>query len=420
MSQHVRLANSPIQIWLPLAPWSWSIAPWRRDLQRAQRLLTHEARIWFIPKLPVEGLRWCVQHDSEPPVLEAAIPSETFNAVSIVHVTRERSFYPKADSIPKAWKHKLPPQLYKDWVNATPKVVKAPKNVRVAVPEFRVRDNEVEVSYVLRDLSSAPGPLVPDVELDDKGKKVWFSWPPAGTNLPLPTVSIDAESIEVFGAPDWSGRKVRKTPTATPRGAAKQRETQVWGQWPPPFDAMFPFGGNVDLLLHREMMLRCIQLVERGERKQALSLAETQLALLTSQAKSDYYQACFRPHYVSSPKGALMDLEGRFGVTIPTGKEADALADPEMRSRFREAVEQPVEVLRVLGWEGLFWLDLHADISDYQMMGFCRFCGRPLIGGRPGRGCRRDENPECLKRRAAQRQRRSAEKKRDAQLKKEE
>lgn len=389
-----------------MSPWSWYIPAWRRDLARAGQEWSNEGRIWFLPGLD-KTMHWR-NTTGESPFREMALPSETFNRITIIHVSPDGWFCPASPLMPDSWGHRLPEDLAKQWLNAQPRFVPVPPAATAELPEFIHQDGEPSVVYVERLLSLEPGPDFPMSSYDPETRAVRVTWPPPGSGLPALSVSPEAESIEKLRRPDYSG--------GLPTELVREGGLTVGTKWPPPFDTMFPLWGNFDLLYHQAQMKEFLRLKENGSVAQAEKTAEKHLAGLTSSASSNLYMAWFLPHMVGPEDrrvSAFGLLKDEWGITNPEEQELTTLEELEHHPRLREVMLAPIEVTRVFGWEGLFWLSLHSELPVRGGLRFCKreSCGT-VIGGRANKEyCSREENPACYRARAAARQKQHSAKK---------
>jgi hypothetical protein len=67
---------------------------------------------------------------------ECAIPSETFNMITVVNVAKDGTMFPSdVDTVPESWNGKLPNNLFELWINSGDPALVRTKNVfRMATP----------------------------------------------------------------------------------------------------------------------------------------------------------------------------------------------------------------------------------------------------------------------------------------------
>jgi hypothetical protein len=137
-----------------------------------------------------------------------------------------------------------------------------------------------------------------------------------------------------------------------------------------------------------------------ANREVVIKEVEALLCNHLSDATTPFWLGWWLPKVLHNRDGALMDLEGRFGI------QADSVQQAEQQPEFQRIMSKPLNVKRIIGWPGYFWWEIYKDISTLSRVQVCPYCGKILRGGNKGRGCRPEENPECNRQRAAERTRR--------------
>ncbi len=98
---HLAAAGEYLQLLLPHFQPDFGVSDWRHDMMRAQRDLRREARLWLLPWTDGEVHRWSVEEHDGRLRREAAIPSDTFNVIDVVHATPRGFFYPREGPVPE-------------------------------------------------------------------------------------------------------------------------------------------------------------------------------------------------------------------------------------------------------------------------------------------------------------------------------
>jgi hypothetical protein len=159
---------------------------------------------------------------------------------------------------------------------------------------------------------------------------------------------------------------------------------------------MFPLGGNIDVLAHHKKLREVIGQLDRGDYAQAIRVIEGRVQQLTSEAEASIEKAWFLPKAARNIGGALVDLEGRFGIV------ADDLDRVRQTQEYKRRILAPMPVRRTLGWLGYFWWELYQDVKAHTLVAICKSCGNVIRGGHADRQyCTRKENPTCTRGRNA-------------------
>ncbi len=372
-----------LQLLLPRFQPEFPVTDWRHDLVRAQRHLRREARLWLLPWAEGDVRRWMVTDRDGTCRYEAAIPSDSFNVIDVLHVNPRAFFYHKEARVPSAWGHSVPDDLLPSWLNAMPGLAVADPEPKVCMEIPQLGE---EVVYTRREVPLRPGLAIPTEPYRPEILPRLAEW--------LPPRSAEEEVSErTYAGRFWC--------SGLPDGRAVS--TGVW--WPEPFRSMLPFGdGLYTLQHHQHEMLHCLDLMNEGRHADALGVARTHVAALTSKAESTLEQAWFLPLVMEDEKEALAAAELDHGLRYQDcdlDELSDALAHPD----YHRVMNQPFPVTRVLGWQGFLWLRLLEDLLDSQGVRLCEFCGAIIRGRADKKYCSEEENPACHSARNAKRQR---------------
>jgi ribosomal protein S27AE len=395
----------PVQVWMPFQQYSPVQEEFVRDYHRAQEVWRGEDRVWlFSPSGPFEVgdvVRWHTVRRPGVRIRECATRGEGLNAYTLYHVDERRHIYPCLGRPEQSW-HTLPEGLYRLWVNSSPRMVPAPSEFTWDLPR-RVGGRVIMTPARVK---TDPAPLVPWLRsADGHADRAVMGWPPPSWRGPSP-ISPETESPHVYGklrrerihieAHDIDVVLTEKDPDMV---AIARRFI-----WPDLFGAMFPLGGNIDLLYHRTLMRQCIHDLEEGRRAKAMRAIESWVQRLTGHGEAQLDKAWFMPKCMASVSGALIDLQYRFGFT------ATDLGEFLRSSGFSQIANTSTEVRRTHGWLGFFWWELYADVRNRVAVRFCKNCGDVIRGGHADRQyCSRKENAACFRarNRAAQKKSRA-------------
>ncbi|WP_242272078.1 hypothetical protein [Bacillus cereus group sp. BfR-BA-01310] len=114
--------------------------------------------------------------------------------------------------------------------------------------------------------------------------------------------------------------------------------------WNEPFREMFPLGGGIDLLNHKNHLKHCIKNLEKN-----LDNVASQANRLTAVGWTTLENQIISTALVTEGLEALsFNIEGRFNIAANCFK---ALLEHE---RYNEIFHSRVNVTRIFGWEGYF------------------------------------------------------------------
>ncbi|PGR23028.1 hypothetical protein COC52_24860 [Priestia megaterium] len=385
----------PIQLWLPLLNVSWDTPSFSRDIERAQKNWIGEDRIWLLPGLK-EVKRWSSQVNIFT-FKECAIPSESFNVINVIDVTKQRTMYPPGGStIPENWQGKLPENLLNLWLSSSEfAFISTENSFKMKLPFF----TDTAVTYKEMELCFPPGPSVPISKLDEKERKAVLKWPPEEIKL-IDSVSPEAESSEFFGKYMWE-----KEPTDNDLNIVVNKDGRKAFHakllWNEPFGEMFPLGGGIDLLNNRSYLKSCVKNTEKNIGNIAL-----QANRFTSVGWTNLENQMVAPALLNEGlKALLFEIEGRFNIEVNSFKEL------LKHEKYNDIFHTRITVTRVFGWEGYFWWELNNLVNvEKQSIKTCILCGGLISGKKDKIYCGKKENPDCFRKRRASDKRKEREK----------
>ena len=400
MRHFLRQPNRPpVQLWLPLFGHSPRIPEVGRDIERAFSSWQGEHRLWLLPGLSERRL-W-VHEQAGVRFLEAAIPSESFDRIDVLHVDADRRVYAPARNLQFLGDagYRLPQRFYQKWVNCDLGVrAGQPRAIELLVPRFKGERVELR----LEELKVDPDGIM-DTYVD--GDRWMNTWPPRDSNLPK-SISPDAESANFHGRAYYHPTEtIRLGDQDWPLVTSEKRSARAlplmfW--WEPPFDECFFNGGGLDVVYARLAIQR---LATEGDRRRTVEVAGAQAAPYLSEGQSTVEKTWFLPRVVADgEQNALFDLASKYDLDLPE------LLEVWDHPQYREIAEQPVEVLRAWGWAGYFWYELLRDLERGERVRACARCGKVIAGGGNKRYCSAEDDIEC--RRAYDRDRRRTERSR--------
>lgn len=370
-----------IQIWLPLLNNSWDIPSFKRDIERAQKNWCGEDRIWFLPGFK-EIKRW---QNEKTTLFECAIPSETFNLITVVNVSKDGKMHPsKGDSIPENWNGNLPQNLFELWINTgNPRLISTNNTFRITTPAY-IRN---ELFYVEREVKLPPGPSVPFSIIDEKKREVSLSWPPEGRIVE--SISPEAESKELFGEYKWEDKSTPENlNTVVNNNGRRAIHTAIL--WNEPFNEMFPLGGGIDLLYHWSYLKKSIKELETNRGN-----ISAQVNRFSSEGWTDLESQMVIPAARTDDMQALLfDIEGKFDIS------ANNLEELANHPKYDDVFHDRIPVTRLFGWEGYFWWELNNIVNvKRKSIKTCELCGNIIHGKRDKTFCSKKDNPSCYRNR---------------------
>lgn len=396
----------PVQLWLPLLGFNPVKPDEARELTRAEAAWRGEDRLWLLPDWK-EVRSWAIDFAYQSVrvrIREAGIPSEALNVFGTHDVDREgRLWPPVGDCIPEEWRGRLPPDLWRLWLNALPDL-----HLEDQGPPFSIRIPQFEgeeVIYRPGALTLEPGPVLPISAAAHR--KVTVRWPPdAASRSP---VSPEQEALERHGPPRWNPE------TATWRHPSRPAEQVLCLRllWPRPFDHTFgPTGGRSDVLFEHAFMKDCVRLIAEGKREEALNAARARLNLYAREGMTTVERSWLFPEMLRAQeqradpeKEALWAIQERYRDRFRDLSSLAALwSHPDYATQFRAP---QVPVIRVIGWVGLFWLQFVAYVEPGYTVRLCERCGWVITGRADKRYCGREDNPDCFRARQREDQQKS-------------
>ncbi|MFS0776481.1 hypothetical protein ABC255_10775 [Neobacillus sp. 3P2-tot-E-2] len=376
----------PIQLWLPVLNVSWDTPSFKRDVERAQRKWLGEDRIWLLPEID-EIVRWELREETTT-IFECAIPSETFNMITVVNVSKDGAMYPQVgDAIPSSWNGKLPKNLFAMWINSgDPTFISSTKNwIKMTMPYIKKN----KLSYVERRVDLSPGPGIPCYLLNEEERQIELTWPPKGSRF-VESISPETESKEFFGEFKWENEPTGdKGNIVVNNDGVKAFHTEIL--WKKPFNEMFPLGGGcVDLLNHWTYLNSCIKSIDENR-----SNITTQVCRFSSEGWTNLEWQMVWPAYVTgNMRKLLFDIEGTFNIEVNDIKEL------LQHERYFHIFHEKIPVTRIFGWEGYFWWELNNIVNvENKSINTCNLCGN-IIHGKKGKSfCNKEDNLDCYRKR---------------------
>ncbi|WP_432693986.1 hypothetical protein ACRBU7_14390 [Priestia aryabhattai] len=391
----------PIQLWLPyLQIHSWFDPAFKRDIERAMKLWQGEERIWLLPGCK-EKICWIRKQTD---IIECAIPSETFNLITVVHVSKEGYMYPPGGTcIPTEWKGELPANLLEQWLNADyPFFIKAKDEYKTPIPLIK----NGKVIYTELPLPLSPGSAIPISAIDEETGKVSVRWPPENSGL-VDTISPESESRELLGNYMWKHNSTEDSPLFKPVENAEGRKAIHSALlWPEPFRQTFPFGGGWDLLTQKMIMMNYVRNLDK-KRVHIENDVSVQASKYSFEGWTVLEKQVIMPTWiVKGQEELLFKVEGQYDIEVNNVKE---LMEHET---YKQTFNSKVPITRIFGWEGYLWWELNNRIKDNNSsLKVCEQCGNIISGNKNRRFCRKMDNPECVKQRNKLRQRKGRRKK---------
>ncbi|WJW97219.1 hypothetical protein [Priestia aryabhattai] len=375
----------PIQLWLPyLQTRSWFDAPFKRDIERAMKSWKGEERIWLLPSCK-EKTCWVRE---ETNIVECAIPSETFNLITVVHISEEGYMYPPGGNcIPTEWEGQIPNDLLEQWLNAEyPFFIKAKKEYKINMPIIKNK----KVVFAEMSLPLSPGSSIPISSVDEEKGKISFQWPPENSML-VDSISPESESRELLGNYMWQhNSQERSSIFNTVENAEGRKALHCALLWPEPFRQMFPFGGGWDLLTQKTIMK---DYIKNSDSKQLIIQQDT--AIQASKYSFEGWtvlekQTVMPTWIVKGQEELLFKVEARYNIEVNNVKELMEHA------YYKEKFLSKIPITRIFGWEGYLWWELNNRMKNSKKsLKICERCGNIISGNKNRKYCRKLDNPSC-------------------------
>jgi len=370
-----------IQLWLPFFPMSPFDGAAARDLQRIKKEWLWETLIYLSPDYK-EVSRFEIRTGEKSRFAALiGIPSETTNLIEVINIDEEGNYFPPTGRrIPERWKGKIPENLFQEWLNCESPVISNVKEMAAFFPVEKNGQVEFEKKPVV-----LPPYIVSSIKIDKSSKNLLLKWPPKNSNLPS-SISPEAEIAE----------RARFTNES-------EYNPRSWLKWPEPFDRLFPVGGSVDFLYHKDVMKKAIE--EKDERTilswrdKFVSTIKIRFDLIWTFPKLIRDLLSGIDPDSEPDSGILVDLQGKFNIQVNSLKEMSEHKD------YIKKFIQPVEIPCIFGWIGYFWWELSQRAKE-KSVNICERCGNVIIGNENRRFCSKDENLECFRARKAEDRRR--------------
>lgn len=378
----------PIQLWLPQLCSSPFVPEIQRMRERAYSTWIGEDIVWVVPGLGEP--RRALEADSSKVL---ALDGEFIERLDIFHVGENGYVWGPGMS------HRFPAKHVNDlllqWLNITDRpIYPAPTATTVMAPDpkldgIQYREQEIHFKPVGQFPFTVTG-------RDEERTYIEGHWPPEGA--PNPVVSVDQESREYFG----DVRAMARIAGTSITGWIREDRTFAIGVvsgWPDPFDALIPRASGMDNTLQ---WTRMREIATKSETSVEVALREARdlSRSFLSEGVSSWAHAHFWPIYAREGiDGAIVAAATQFGLSSD-------LTFQELWStdEWLDRAALPIPITRAWGGIGLMWALLLEQLERRRRFGHCEECGRviPKRGGR--RFCKRNENPDCVKRRARTRQ----------------
>ncbi len=391
----------PVQIWSPLF-YKSLFGEFNLDLERAYNEWKNEDTIWLIPGIK-EVIRWEDTIDNFI-FINAAIPSDNLNMLSIYHIDEQDRIYPPFTDV--GGKNIIKESLYKKWLETYPEQYPGSEFIEINMPV--IKDNKFS-HYDWKKIKVIPGPMVPITDVKINEHTFNTRWPSPESDTPK-TISPEVESKRLYGKLRFEKIKYnidKKDKIVNVVSSEKKPEGKainVWLKWPEPFDSIFPDGGSIDLMYHNAHMRNLIRLMGKGgpEKQKAILKATNWLNVFVGNAETTIGKAFVLPRLIENTNAMLIDVEYRYGIEATSLKELFSL------SKFEQLYFDRIKIKRIYSWLGYFWWQFYNDISENMNIRFCESCGNIIVGGRSDKvSCSKEENINCFKQRQAKRQRKS-------------
>jgi hypothetical protein len=362
--------KEPIQLWLPLLNFSVFNDTMMRDLQRAKLKWNGQDRIWLLPEIE-ETKSWQIGT-----FLELAVPSESFNIISILNVDEEDNIYFNADGmLPKEWK-KIPDDLLEQWLKAPlPDCITWIDSFKIRMPFISEKTVEYEIrEHYLKPASSFPMKIDGDefeINLTPKSKKNY--------------ISLEYEGKDRFQG--QQGKIGDMSCTIDQEGNVSLNTSLRWIE---PFQSMFFLGGNADLIQHKYKMQNAI---ENNDTK----TTKDWLGRFVDEGKNDLFTIWLLPKIYGrddneNSEKLLLEIESKFNICC------DNLDELLINPAYKKLFSQVYPIKRIFSWPGYLWWKLSTSM-DQSKLKFCQRCRKLLTGKKNKKFCSKQDNPDCYRER---------------------
>ena len=379
------LLQRPIQFWRPSLLATLGLPAVARDAQRGFEAHNGERTVWLLPGC--EGtVRWLEEPDNFRSGV-VAVPAEHIDRIDVVHIGENGymvgfgSMYGLLDEFLKATNLDL---------------LAGPEVIPMALPFI---DGQ-KVSYRPARVHCRPGSTMPisSIAKEDGRVQVMTIWPPSG--LPVPPVSIDAESDAHYGplvVADIDGVRVAVSPEDP-----TFRSGYFVYRWPEAIGRLFPEGGGGADTLYHQARMREVATRSSKDLQGALEEARILSAPYLSLARAPRAEAWFAPLVQEDDADYAVCMGERFGLT-----DARTYDEACKSEKWAKKMAEPIIVTRAWGPIGLFWALTIDRLEQGQHFHLCRRCGQLVAGDRRKLFCGKADNPTCFNERRAEDRRRS-------------
>jgi hypothetical protein len=370
----------PIQVWIPSLTASPGLPEVQRDRERAYSAWrgedTESQRRWR------NGM-----------VRLLAIPGEHLDRIDIYHIGENGyAFGPGVN-------HRFPDRriagLLEAWLNVNKSdgitIYRAAQDLELGVPRFSAE----RVEMVTKRFRTSTVGTIPIVEVGREDRSILLHWPPKGHVLP--TVSPSQESREHYG--EMRTEELDGLTVLASESDPDHKSLAVRLAWPKPLTNLMPVFAGIDEM---HQYAKMVAIAEQSSKAPDRALAEARNGAVqwVSEGTSILELAYLMPVYSAEGEdGALWTAEVRSNV------EAESLGELLFSEEWKKKAWQPIPITRAWGAIGLFWALLLEELEVYRPFNKCQRCGRIIRGTRGRKFCNPEEDPNCHRARARDRQR---------------
>jgi hypothetical protein len=354
-----------VQLWLPFLTYSLFDEAFSRDLQRAQKLWNGSHRIWLLPGIKKPS-SWSIEVGPFR-LNEIAVPSETLNSITILHIDKEGNSFPTLPGLlPAEWRGNIPHNLLKKWLNVGLKLILGKEEIEFPIPRLK----EGFAEYKPTKLKLTPGPRIADI---DREGKFAFRWPPTELNFDSVSPTTEIKAMSTFLQKDEK---------------KADHVINTWIMGTPPFDTLFPTGMDLDTISQLEKMKNCAS----GRLQEEIL---SWVGKMTTEGWTTRELSWLIPALeAKGSDSVLVDIEGEFNLIHKSIKTL------YKDNRYKEIFCTKLPIRRCFGWLGYFWWELKKSIES-ESYAICGRCGEFISGKLGKRFCSKEENSECYRARRA-------------------
>ncbi len=356
-----------VQLWIPFQHFSILNEDFRFNIEKAALEWKGEDRIWLMPNIQ-KIHRW-----KNGLLSEMAIPSKSFNLISIIHINQDREIFPlNPIGLPKSWTI-MPKDFINFFIASEIRyfVLKNKPTSKIIGP-YITEDEDIQ--WATYNLSIGPGVKC---KIDD-AMEILNSEP-------------FVESLGTQGS-DW--------PSDAFNYEISDTVNIIFEIGIRVLNDLFCLGVNPDVVSNQLAMKKCLK-------NKDLSRIKTTSSKYISQAYSNFYKAWLLPkmlhNEVKKKKEAqdiiLTELEGELKFNKHYETLNEVLKDKDLSYVLHEK-EYPV--IRIYTWVGYFWWELNRMAEEnIDSMRTCELCGKIIFGHKNKKFCGPDYNKKCWNSRRA-------------------